>query len=109
MRSGRRGTANEKTWVNRQLRLTGTYEWRIRHGRYEFCRDAAAAQTPETTRVVTTIETCWPAIHVALTMDVANTNARTKAFNRITMNTSVSHAAFATSTTTRGGYSQPSC
>jgi transposase len=35
----------------------------------------------ETTRLATTIETWWPAIHVALTEQV--TNARTEGFNRI--------------------------
>jgi hypothetical protein len=34
-----------------------------------------------TTRLATTIETWWPAIHVALTEQV--TNARTEGFNRI--------------------------
>ena len=44
-----------------------------------------ASRTPETTRLATTIETWWPAIHVALTMKV--TNARTEGFNRIIKNT----------------------
>ncbi len=125
-RYGRRGTTNERVWVNRQLLLTG-YEhlspkqrtrlkatlasedptneigaaWgvkerlrmllaetdahRIRHRLYEFYRDAATADMPETTRLATTIETWWPAIHVALTHEV--TNARTEGFNRIIKNT----------------------
>lgn len=62
-----------------------TDEHRIRHRLYEFYRDAAQADTPETTRLATTIETWWPAIHVALTMKV--TNARTEGFNRIIKNT----------------------
>ena len=125
-RYGRRGTTQERVWVNRQLLLTGyehlslkqrarlkatlagedptneigaawgvkerlrlllaeTDEHRIRHRLYEFYRDAAQADTPETTRLATTIETWWPAIHVALTMKV--TNARTEGFNRIIKNT----------------------
>lgn len=60
-------------------------EHRIRNRLYEFYRDAARADMPETTRLATTIETWWPAIHAALTLDV--TNARTEGFNRIIKNT----------------------
>ena len=65
--------------------LAESEEHLIRHRLYEFYRDAADAAMPETTRLATTIETWWPAIHVALTMDV--TNARTEGFNRIIKNT----------------------
>ena len=68
-----------------RLLLAESEEHRIRHRLYEFYRDAARADMPETTRLATTIETWWPAIHVALTMDV--TNARTEGFNRIIKNT----------------------
>jgi transposase len=68
-----------------RLLLAETDEHRIRHRLYEFYRDAADAAMPETTRLASTIETWWPAIHVALTMDV--TNARTEGFNRIIKNT----------------------
>ena len=68
-----------------RLLLAETDEHRIRHRLYEFYRDAARADMPETTRLATTIETWWPAIHVALTMKV--TNARTEGFNRIIKNT----------------------
>ena len=68
-----------------RLLLAETDEHRIRHRLYEFYRDVAQADTPETTRLATTIETWWPAIHVALTMKV--TNARTEGFNRIIKNT----------------------
>ena len=73
--------------VKERLRmlLTETDEHRIRHRLYEFYRDAARADMPETTRLATTIETWWPAIHVALTLEV--TNARTEGFNRIIKNT----------------------
>jgi transposase len=54
---------------------------RIRHRLWQFYDAAARADTPETTRLATTIETWWPAIHVALTQDV--TNARTEGFNRV--------------------------
>ena len=67
-----------------RLLLAETDEHRIRHRLYEFYRDAARADMPETTRLATTIETWWPAIHVALTMEV--TNARTEGFNRIIKN-----------------------
>ena len=53
-----------------RLLLAESEEHRIRHRLYEFYRDAARADMPETTRLATTIETWWPAIHVALTMDV---------------------------------------
>jgi hypothetical protein len=39
------------------------------------------ADMPEITRLASTIETWWPAIHVALTEHVSN--ARTESFNRI--------------------------
>ncbi len=73
--------------VKERLRmlLAETDEHRIRHRLYEFYRDAVRADSPETTRLATTIETWWPAIHAALTMDV--TNARTEGFNRIIKNT----------------------
>ena len=73
--------------VKERLRmlLAESEEHLIRHRLYEFYRDAADAARPETTRLATTIETWWPAIHVALTMDV--TNARTEGFNRNIKNT----------------------
>jgi transposase len=73
--------------VKERLRmlLAESDEFRIRHRLYEFYRDAARADMPEATRLATTIETWWPAIHVALTDDV--TNARTEGFNRIIKNT----------------------
>lgn len=40
-----------------------------------------AADTPETTRLATTVETWWPAPLVALQHDI--TNARTEGFNRV--------------------------
>ncbi len=95
--------------VKERLRmlLGETDEHRIRHRLYQFYRDAGRADMPETTRLATTIETWWPAIHVALTMEV--TNARTEGFNRIIKNTKrVSPAASATSRTTSAGYSQAS-
>jgi transposase len=53
----------------------------IRRRLYDFYDAAARADTEETTRLATTIETWWPAVLVALTQDV--TNARTEGFNRI--------------------------
>ncbi|GGL45802.1 transposase [Phycicoccus endophyticus] len=81
--------------VKERLRLLlGESDWgylplarahRIRHRLYEFYRDAARADMPETTRFATTIETWWPAIHAGLTMNV--TNARAEGFNRNIKNT----------------------
>lgn len=45
---------------------------------YDAC---AAADTPKTTRLATTVETWWPALLVALEYDI--TNARTEGFNRV--------------------------
>ena len=60
---------------------TDTDEHRIRHRLHLFYRDAARADLPEATRLATTIETWWPAVHTALTTEV--TNAGTEGFNRI--------------------------
>jgi transposase len=54
---------------------------RIREALWRFYDTAATADTPETTRLATTIETWWPTILVALTEDV--TKARTEGFNRV--------------------------
>jgi transposase len=64
----------------RQL-LAETDPTRIRARLWRFYAACADADMPETTRLATTIETWWPAIHVALTEQV--TNARTEGFNRI--------------------------
>ena len=64
----------------RQL-LAETDPQRIRHRLWRFYDACARAETDETTRLATTIETWWPAIAVALTEQV--TNARTEGFNRI--------------------------
>ena len=68
-----------------RLLLNETDPARIHHRRYELFRDVVDADMPETTRLAGTIETWWPAILVALTMDV--TNARTEGFNRGTKQT----------------------
>jgi transposase len=69
--------------VKERLRilLAQTDRERIRDALWRFYDAAAAADTPETTRLAATIETWWPAILVALTEEV--TNARTEGFNRI--------------------------
>jgi transposase len=54
---------------------------RIRHRLWRFYQACASADMDETTRLATTIETWWPAIHIALAEQV--TNARTEGYNRI--------------------------
>jgi hypothetical protein len=64
----------------RQL-LAETNPERIRHRLWRFYDACAHDDMAETTRLATTIETWWPAIHIALTEQI--TNARTEGFNRI--------------------------
>jgi transposase len=69
--------------VKERLRmlLAQTDSQAIPEALWRFYDAAAAADMPETTRLISTIEAWWPAVLVALTEDV--TNARTEGFNRI--------------------------
>ena len=65
----------------RMLLASPADPWILRARLWAFYRDCAAADTPETTRLASTVETWWPHIRIALRHGV--TNARTEGFNRI--------------------------